>query len=82
MTIEIAAAVLIACMATTLFFTVKSNLRIQKELTSAENELGKIRNQMDILESKYTEAIRDSSWLRGLRMAQNNQKQTEEDDLK
>lgn len=82
MTIEIAAAVLIACMGTTLFFTVRGNLRMQKELHNAEHELGRIRNQMDILESKYTEAVRDSSWLRGLRMAQLNKEHTEEDDLK
>lgn len=73
----------LACLATVVFFLIKGNLKMQKELTEANKELGRMRNQLDILNAKYIAIVQDNAWMRGFRTGHNpDQDKTREDDLK
>ena len=65
---SVAIAAVIACLVTTLIFTVRGNIRLQKEADLSNAELYRVRTELDHLQVMYIESIQTSAWLRGLRI--------------
>lgn len=69
-------SVLIACLVTVVFFTIKGNMQLQKELRDTERDLHRAQDSLSRLNAKYIEVVSDNAWLRGLRIGQTLQEET------
>lgn len=56
----------IACLVTALIFTIKANLRLQKEIEHTNHQLYHTNAELTHLQAMYIEAVQTNAWLRGL----------------
>ena len=72
----------LTCMATVLYFTIKANVKMQKRLHSAEQDLHSLQNRMDILNAKYIDERYKAGWMRGFQTGRTKPNAAMEDDGK
>lgn len=59
----------ISCLITVLIFTIKANIRLQRQMNETEQEIHRVKEQMNTLYNMYIESVRDAAWLRGAHIA-------------
>lgn len=58
--------VVIACMATVLFFTIKANLKLQKELSDIQVDMFKLNTKLQVTQDECQSLREGRAWRKGM----------------